>query len=669
VEQTSDFQQAEAIETAFVQAVEQTAAAGVETEATMLPVPTGEGEGEGRLLVASMEGVPEPVNEPLTPPPEESIEADSSRLERSSGEGGGPQEAIPISIPGVQMAAETPAAGIRMDHEPKPPPPPPDLGGIGSLDVTSDTSPEGMPQPVEEVGQDRTGMRPAEMVNEPLTPPPEESIQADGRRIERTSGEEGGPQEAIPISIPGVQMAPETGVEQIRPLGMETPMPGPDNLPPPEGSEGEKAPAGTTMEAEMPPEDLVDQMGAEILTEAMEGLEEVWIPPEMYVHVGSDGSTTVVGGDGKPMDSPPILTKYLDESGLEKYVAYYPASGKTTHFDVSVYQAPLNDLYVHYNQDGTYSVVSKDGKLVDSPPIVQKAIGPDGIEVFSAHYPVLGKNGVVEHAQLSVYSTSLEGNLFVHVAQDGTLTVVDEQGEPVASPPLIKKYLDTDGTGDKYAAYYPVPGQSTPVALPVYSAPIQGMLIHYNQDGTVTVVDEKGQAVKNPPLVNKVLDTDGTGDKFIAYYPTLSGDGTFKQVQLGVYSAPLGENLFVHTDSTGKLTVVDEKGQAIDSPPLVQKYIGSDGLERYAAYYPTPGGYQPTELPSFSIPLAGYYAHCSQDGQITVVDANGKPIACQPLISKIMNPTGTEVIVAWYPALGSGGASVALPWYKPPSAE
>ena len=60
------------------------------------------------------------------------------------------------------------------------------------------------------------------------------------------------------------------------------------------------------------------------------------------------------------------------------------------------------------------------------------------------------------------------------------------------------------------------------------------------------------------------------------------------------------------------------------------------------------------------------FAHIDQSGKITVVGADGKPISGQPIITKVVDASGMEQIVARYPG-DDPNKITPLNWFKPPS--
>ena len=326
----------------------------------------------------------------------------------------------------------------------------------------------------------------------------------------------------------------------------------------------------------------VDESGTAIGTETeadQEALgegEEGWTPPPMYAHVDSSGTVTIVDENGKPIDSPPTVTKVVGEDGTEKYMASYEADGKTYSFEVTSYISSLSDLYVGYDKDGNLTVVNGKGETVDSPPVFTKFVDDKGVEKYSAYYPGAGQgSGVV----LEAYSGSLQG-CYAHIGQDGKVTIVDADGNPLNSQPLTYKYVDDKGA-EQITAYYPGAGESGKVTLSSYTASLQGCYSTIGQDGKITIVDADGNPLKCQPVTYKFVDIKGV-EQVSAYYP---GAGQGGMTTLSSYTTSL-QNCYAHVGQDGKVTIVGADGKPLTSQPLTYKIVDNKGVEHIIAYYP-----------------------------------------------------------------------------------
>jgi hypothetical protein len=92
--------------------------------------------------------------------------------------------------------------------------------------------------------------------------------------------------------------------------------------------------------------------------------------------------------------------------------------------------------------------------------------------------------------------------------------------------------------------------------------------------------------------------------------------------------------------------------------------VDAGGKVHYSASYPGAGSQDGVDVPGYSTSLAGCSASIDQNGKVIVVDENGKPLSCQPLITKYVESRGQEYISACYPGDPSG-AKTTLGWYTP----
>jgi hypothetical protein len=94
--------------------------------------------------------------------------------------------------------------------------------------------------------------------------------------------------------------------------------------------------------------------------------------------------------EGQPVSSPPIITKILGDTGVEKFIASYPGAGEGKPVDLPIYTADFKDVYAHVSQGGKITIVNVEGKPIASPPLIKKIL-EDGVEKILAYYP--GSNG------------------------------------------------------------------------------------------------------------------------------------------------------------------------------------------------------------------------------------------------------------------------------------
>jgi hypothetical protein len=347
---------------------------------------------------------------------------------------------------------------------------------------------------------------------------------------------------------------------------------------------------------------------------------------DLYIHEDQDGKLTVVDKNGKPVDSPPMIVE-SEVSGSEhpvKYLAYpgtkapFDGTGKPTGEKLNVaqeYNAEIKDMYIHEGTDGKLTVVDKNGKPIDSPPMIVES------EVSGSEHPVkylvypntkapFDETGKPTGEKLNVaqeYNAEIK-DMYIHEGTDGKLTVVDKNGKPVDSPPKIVEYYSNEGeTAVKYLAYpgskapfdetgKPMPGVKLNPAQE-YSAEIKGMYIHEGPDGKVTVVDKNGKPVESPPIVMEHdPNNDGQTVKYLAYPDTKVFDETGKPLAGAKFNPAeqyqgSTDGLYMHEGEGGKITIVDEKGQPVDSPPDLVKmngkyYMSYPGTKEAAAIKP-----------------------------------------------------------------------------------
>ena len=399
---------------------------------------------------------------------------------------------------------------------------------------------------------------PVEYADEPTPPPPD----MERRGAETDAGPEGGGarvMSAIPLAgaenaVTADTLAAESGSLEQPDQALEG------------GEQGQDGEADFDTTAAPVDESGELEANEETLGEGEEG----WNPPPMYAHVDSSGTVTIVDENGKPIDSPPTVTKVVGEDGTEKYMASYEAGGKTYSFEVTSYISSLSDLYVGYDKDGKLTVFNGKGEPVDSPPVITKFVDEKGMEKYTAYYPGAGEGGKVT---LSSYTASLEG-CYSTTGQDGKVTIVDADGNPLKCQPVITKTVD-HGVEIYYASY---PGTGAKVELSAYSASLDGYYTHIGQDGKVTVVDADGNPVSSQPAITKTVD-HGV-EKYYASYP-----GTGAKVELSAYSASL-EGYYAHVGPDGKITVVGADGKPLASQPLTYKFVDNKGVEQIVAYYP-----------------------------------------------------------------------------------
>jgi hypothetical protein len=516
--------------------------------------------------------------------------------------------------------------------------------------------------------------------------PPHMPGEADRTKLEDSSGESGVDKKgAIPITVPDVQGSSEqTGY---------LPIP----IPEPRGSPSAVTPEETVLGRrpqmnENPPEPAESGSGdtQDITPINLPNIRETVRQAEESVRQPTDSA----GMKGEDAEIPAGLRQSSEQTGFKvdagRMETVLRQQGEEAGFPkegTGVIPTPLRRSLgeTAYAEDTNMPADSETGEAPITteapetteqdwtPPEMYASVGPDGkVTVVDADGnpvsspPIITKivdgkgvekliavypgSGAGVPFDIPFYSGSMQ-DCFAHVGPDGKVTVVDADGKPVNSQPVITKIVDSKGV-EKFYASYPGIGAGAKVELSAYSASIEDCYAHFGPDGKVTVVDADGKPINGQPLITKVMDGNGV-EKIIASYP-----GAAAKVELAAYSASL-QGCYAHFGADGKVTVVDASGKPINGQPLFTKVMDANGVEKIIASYP--GAAAKVELSAYSAPLQGAYAHPGPDGKMTVVDAYGEPINSQPVITKIMDSQGVEKFIASYPGTGT---KLELPAYS-----
>jgi hypothetical protein len=233
--------------------------------------------------------------------------------------------------------------------------------------------------------------------------------------------------------------------------------------------------------------------------------------------VGADGKAVLVDADGKPKEFQPII-QTVDENGqpCEPKAYYY---GTDIHEVTLPYYSNnlLDGCSIHTGADGKPVVVDASGKPLDVQPVIQTA-NPDGSPCEpKVYYP----NSAGEPVELSYYSANLQ-DCRLHIGADGKPVVVDASGVPLASQPNIQT-VDENGQPCEPKIYYQG-GEENPVALSAYSAPLDGCSIYIGADGKPVVVDANGKPLPSQPVIQTVNPADGSPCPPQAYYKDAGGN-------------------------------------------------------------------------------------------------------------------------------------------------
>ncbi len=543
-----------------------------------------------------------------------------------------PAESGPVAGDSIRQAAPPAESGPVAGDSIRQAAPPAESGPVAGDSVRQAAPPVTLPGVRGTASEQATAegraeeKAPVEYPKEPPPPPPD----MESREVETAAvpeGEGASVMSAIPLGGEETGATPET--TEAGPESTDQP-----DQAPVESETGMGAEAVMDTVAASLDENVEGDVNEEGLAEAEEG----WKPPEMYMYSGPDGKIVVVGPDGKPMDSPPMVTS---PTGAPPFYAYYPGmkdkNGDPVKFEISEYTGSLTDLYLYHDSTGNPIVVDKNGNPVSSPPSLTS---PDGA-TFYAYY---GKAGTGESVELQAYKGSLT-DLYLYQDSSGKMIVVDADGNPVASPPSV-----TSADGATFYAYYGKAGTSEQVQLQAYKGSLTDLYLYQDSSGKTIVVDADGNPVSCPPSV-----TSADGATFYAYYGKA---GTSEQVQLQAYKGSLTD-LYLYQDSTGKMIVVDADGNPVVSPP---KVTSADGSTFYASYDNSGTG-ESVHLQAYKGSLTDVYLYQDSSGKMIVVDATGKPLTSQPSIT---SPDGAT-FYASYAGGYKTGDMVQLQYYKPPS--
>ena len=163
-------------------------------------------------------------------------------------------------------------------------------------------------------------------------------------------------------------------------------------------------------------------------------------------------------------------------------------------------------------------------------------------------------------------------------------------------------------------------------------------------DGTMTILDEKGNVVPTPPTMKltgangdtKVIDPWGT--EVPEYVPTYA------------------DEFFIHTFPDGSMVAVDASGTPLPIQPEMGHSMGVDGPEFAVLADGTM-----YEAPAYEFP-EDFFIHTFPDGSMVAVDASGTPLPIQPELGH----GGPEMAAeSDYAVLSDGTMYIPPPLYPP----
>jgi len=370
----------------------------------------------------------------------------------------------------------------------------------------------------------------------------------------------------------------------------------------------------------------------DLTEEASKEVEEYWEPPEIYVYKSEDGSISIVDSNGKSIDSPPQIQ--IDKK-TGAVTAWYAGSEKQT-FTIPAFERQTQDLegmFVYTDQDGKLVIVDKDGKLITNPPSTYIENGKVIGIIQKDPWQTIGW-------EVPEYTPPTQ-NIFAYTHTDGSVDIVDKNGELIKCPP----HYFQDGADPTVYLKDPTGIQ---LEIPAFTPSHEGIYLYKNLDGSYSVVDENGKQVKSPPH----LVIDGTNE------PHIKGEND-QVIKLDVYK-PSTTDVYAYTGQDGSVYMVDKDGNQINSPPhydldVITGKVYTKGKDDSAI-----------EIQSYQPPIKDMFIHLNQDGSIDIVDQNGMMIKSPPNITIDINALGKPIYNAKYSGM-PWESSVQLNFYKPPS--
>ncbi len=360
----------------------------------------------------------------------------------------------------------------------------------------------------------------------------------------------------------------------------------------------------------------------DLSAEAAKEVEEYWEPPEMYVHQNKDGSLDFVDAAGKPIKCPP---HYSRDAVTGEVQAWYYGAKTGEVFDVPPFPGhDLTGILAYTAPDGTVSFVDSGGNLIDSPPDFLR--NKDG-SIFT-----MDADG--KQYTFKTYEPPTKG-VYIYYNQDGSYQIVDQEGDLINCPPTLVRDSVTKEWLIKTS-------EDQFLKIPEYKPPTQDIYYYQGADGSTTIVDEDGTPIKCPPIWSSQYAKTGGSDTNMY----IKGeDGEYLTIQEYV---PPTEGVFICYHPDDSITLVNDKGETIKSPPKLtydhidgEYYLeGKDG----SRIKPQKWWQRPIDM----------YVYVGQDGSVEIVNENGEIIE---------NPMQYTEDNGKYIALGGE----EIPLYKPPS--
>jgi hypothetical protein len=246
------------------------------------------------------------------------------------------------------------------------------------------------------------------------------------------------------------------------------------------------------------------------------------------------------------------------------------------------------------------------------------------------------------------------------------------------APPADSNRLDSSSTGIEQVVDAVLPGGSVDSTVEDQSETAAGSS---SQNAAIESVIASTDADSEGSPLPESTSTSESSEKSEENAPKASEvSETAESSEDGKRDEKTGEGreweppeIYAHKDQSGKIVIVDKNGKPIDSPPWVYEdgdsgkikvwYPGMDKSQAFSIemYIPDDEGvYVPGEHTGEEGTRSAYeweppeiYAYKDQDGKITFVDKNGKPVDSPPWAYE---DGETGVIKAWYPGLSKSEA-------------
>lgn len=411
---------------------------------------------------------------------------------------------------------------------------------------------------------------------------------------------------------------------------------GESELPPEEPGVEQEDQGVEVVSTEEPEGGKSEQASGEEMSETSE-----FQPPEMYAHVGKDGKITLVDKDGNPIESPPIHGNKVAQGEV---TAWYPAIGETETFKVKLYQQDVTELYASYDAKGTRIIVDKNGKPLKCPPDWKFQ------QIYDDRLSIVAKDPAGDWKELQEYKPRPEGELFFSWDEKNDVIIVDRNGDPVESSPSIK--VDKHTSDETYVFLKNAKGEWKKIDS--YKTDLSDVYAALDKDGNRMFVDDKGEPLSSPPGYK--VQPSSHGVRILASY-----DGE-EWVEIPDFK-PSIDAVYAHEGPNGTV-FVDRYGKPLKHQIKYKKITmeaSQGGGFMIVANYP--GSDEKIEIPYYKQPIRDMYIHVDQEGNPTVVDADGKPIDSPPGIYIAPGSGLGYDYTVKYP----GEKEQIIPYYKPKS--